>query len=326
MAGISDKSIKTNYFENKYKYNGKEKQDKEFSDGIGLEMYDYGHRMQDPQLGRFWQQDAFSEKYYGFSPYQYAANNPAKNIDINGDTVWTTIVIKNADGTTTSSKYYWAHDKDYEGWHDSKGNQTTSQNDFMRQVNAALAFINLTKEGSETLADLTTSKNTFNIVNTSGLNQTSASGTNAYYAQFKVDPKTEGTLTGKGSGATITWNPSGDPNGGVYVLGKKQDNNPITNLAHEIFHADDANQGIYWDDKYASGKDRDLSKDEWQASYRENIYRQQLHLPLREFYRRGVDEDRNPTGGQPPRLLDSKNNQPIRPSWVPSTWPVMQKP
>ena len=37
MSGISDKALKTNYAENKYRYNGKELQHQEFSDGTGLE-------------------------------------------------------------------------------------------------------------------------------------------------------------------------------------------------------------------------------------------------------------------------------------------------
>ncbi len=41
-------------------------------------------------MGRFHIQDAFSEKYYDNSSYQYAVNNPINVIDINGDSIWYT--------------------------------------------------------------------------------------------------------------------------------------------------------------------------------------------------------------------------------------------
>jgi RHS repeat-associated protein len=77
MAGISDKALKTNYAENKYKANGgDELQNKEFSDGSGLEMYDAFFRGYDPQLGRFWQIDPLAEIGEDWSPYSFAGDNP----------------------------------------------------------------------------------------------------------------------------------------------------------------------------------------------------------------------------------------------------------
>ena len=77
MAGISDKALKTNYAENKSRYNdGNELQNKEFTDGSGLETYDATFRMYDPQIGRFWQIDPLAEASDNWSPYAYAQDNP----------------------------------------------------------------------------------------------------------------------------------------------------------------------------------------------------------------------------------------------------------
>jgi RHS repeat-associated protein len=94
MAGISDKALKSNYAENKYRFNGKELQDREFSDGKGLEEYDYGKRFYDVQLGKFTTQDPLSEKYFSLSPYIFVANNPIKSIDKGGDSIYVTANIK----------------------------------------------------------------------------------------------------------------------------------------------------------------------------------------------------------------------------------------
>jgi RHS repeat-associated protein len=86
MAGISSKAL-NNAVENKYRFNGgNELQNKEFSDGSGLELYDAKYRMYDAQIGRFHQIDPLTDEggQESLTPYQFSYNNPVRYNDPDG--------------------------------------------------------------------------------------------------------------------------------------------------------------------------------------------------------------------------------------------------
>ena len=107
MTGISSKS--SGKVENKYKYNGKEKQDKEFSDGSGLEWFDYGARMQDTQIGRWNQIDPKAENFHNFTPYNYAFNNPALVVDLDGKEG---VIVVGQPGDHKVKNHFWVNAMD----------------------------------------------------------------------------------------------------------------------------------------------------------------------------------------------------------------------
>ena len=64
---------------NRYRFAGKEEQ------RTGeLDFIDFGARMYDPALARWFVQDCYAEKYFPLSPYCYCANNPLNVVDPDG--------------------------------------------------------------------------------------------------------------------------------------------------------------------------------------------------------------------------------------------------
>jgi RHS repeat-associated protein len=104
MAGISSKAVAFGGVENKRGYNGNELQNKEFSDGIGLDIYDFNARTYDQQIGRFIQIDPlFEDGQESTNPYHFSFNNPIRFSDPDGETP-TDIIVRGENNSSVTIK------------------------------------------------------------------------------------------------------------------------------------------------------------------------------------------------------------------------------
>ena len=82
MAGVSSKAAGSK--ESKKHFQGQEFTSNEFSDGSGLQMYEFKWRMNDPQTGRFWQIDPLADKYEYNSTYAFSENKVTSHVELEG--------------------------------------------------------------------------------------------------------------------------------------------------------------------------------------------------------------------------------------------------
>ena len=185
-----------------YKYNGKELDTKK-----GLNWYDYGARHYDAALGRFTTNDRFAEKYYSMSPYQYGANNPVNNIDVNGDTI---VVNPNPNGLIDNVKMFFGFDTKYQ-----------------KDVKADLQQLKKDdKEIGEMIIELEKSKNVHSITRTKR-GESNSSGFDREKAK-KDTPQ----------GSIINY----DPDVKTDINGNHR--TPRIGLIHELQHSSDVDKGI----------------------------------------------------------------------------------
>ena len=223
-----------------YKYNGKELDTKK-----GLSWYDYGARHYDAAVGRFHTQDRFAEKYYPMSPYQYAANCPMRNIDVNGDSI---IIAPNPNGLIDEIKLWFGFDTKYQS-----------------QVKADLKQL---KKDDKVVGEMITELEESNNIHEITMPDERSGKGNA------TSINKEKAQKGESQGSTIYYDPLNSK------TSRSNSRTPRVGLSHELQHSSDVDKGVFTYDKIENG----VKKSEIRAVNTENRIRKAIGEPKRVKY------------------------------------------
>ena len=243
---------------------------------------DFGARHYSPALRRWMVPDPLNEQYYDVSPYAYCAGDPVNLVDPNGATIYI-------------GQYYYDDGLLYD-W-DHMIMDLDEMDDFTRSAYEALQELSKTNTGKVLISNLETTDFIFTIRRgEDSMFKADSGGEACGFGNQALMPDSMKQLIIIGSGGTVYWNEQGTPlvtTDGIKI-------SPVTDLGHELAHAEDASFGLQ-DNRNYSG----LSRNEWQASYKENLLRKEMKQPLRLIYHTNQGES----------IVLLKNGHIIKPDW-----------
>jgi len=243
---------------NEYLYNGKELQEE-------TDWLDYGARMYDASLGRFFTQDRFAEEYYGLSAYQYTANNPILFIDVNGDYIF----INGEDNKRYKYENGELYSKDKNGdWKEYKAKAGS----YLSVIQGALNKLASEKDGNALVDFFAGEKNHVNI---------------------RQRKKGEAGSGNKQSGWSIITDKK--PQGGIIPTEGGLQKSPLyVAIGHEMAHRQDRIKGTFSMKPWYKINGIEIPEAEKYATHYENMIRAEQELPLRTHYSRDNTKGNGP--------------------------------
>ncbi len=236
----------------KNKFNGCE-----FIEMNGFDVTDLGNRGVQNATNRFTSMDRFCEKFPWQSPYVHAGNNPVNFVDVNGDSIWVSVVNQN---TKTIDKYYWGTDSNgKQGFLDANKNLYTGNDQFVLDLTANITDLSSKSFGKSLVSDLSASTNNLTIAK-------SRDGEN------KADV----------NGTYILWEPK-NTNGGISDGGGTSRPSFI-GLGHEMAHIQDTWNKTIDNTTWVTIGSQTIPNSEKYATHVENQIRSEHNIPLRTHY------------------------------------------